>query len=184
MSARKIHSTGLSIFSGKTPSKSDCAYRQWPSRQYRGQRWTVPPRTIAHERSPVIRERHQAAVRDPPADPSETHTSVGPRTRACPSDDRPCAPPSKATSAALAAPPVAGGQGWFGLQVSSTSRAAMPASRTRGPSAHQIGPSPSQTLVGVHVKLVPAETAVGRAALAGDPAQSPAYANVVRAATW
>ncbi len=31
----------------------------------------------------------------------------------------------------------------------------MPESRTLGPSAHQMGPSPSQTWVGVHSKVCP-----------------------------
>ncbi len=142
----------------------------------------MPLRTIAHERSPVAGERHQAAVRDPPADPSDMQMSVGPRTKAWPSDARPRSPPSKATRTALAAGALARGQGWFGLQVPSISRAAMPASRTRGPSAHQIGPSPSQTLIGVQVKLVPFETVDGPAALAGEAAQSPAHAKAVSAA--
>ena len=138
---------------------------------------------MAHERSPILAERHQAAVRDPPPDPADTHVSVGPRTRACPSDDRPRTPPSKVTRAALAATPVARGQGCLGLQVSSISRAAIPASRTRGPSAHQIGPSPSHTRIGVQVKLVPREIVDVRAALVGAPAPSPAYAKTARAVT-
>lgn len=47
---------------------------------------------------------------------------------------------------------------WAGLQVSSTSRAAIPASRTLGPSAHQIGPSPSHTRIGVQLKTIPGAT--------------------------
>jgi hypothetical protein len=38
------------------------------------------------------------------------------------------------------------------LQTPSISRAAIPDRRRRGPSEHQIGPSPSQTAVGVHRK--------------------------------
>src|SRR3546814_5396611 len=41
---------------------------------------------------------------------------------------------------------------------SDLSRAAMPARRMRGPSAHQTGPSPSQTRVGVHKNVWPAGT--------------------------
>lgn len=54
--------------------------------------------------------------------------------------------------------PVASGQGCPALQVSSISRAAMPESLILGPSAHQIGPSPSQTAAGVHVKVSPVWT--------------------------
>ena len=43
-------------------------------------------------------------------------------------------------------------------KVPSISRAAIPAMRKRGPSAHQTGPSPSQTWVGVQVKVCPAAT--------------------------
>ena len=39
------------------------------------------------------------------------------------------------------------------LQVPSISLAAIPDTRMRGPSSHQIGPSPSQTHVGVNSKL-------------------------------
>src|SRR3546814_17699983 len=49
--------------------------------------------------------------------------------------------------------PLAAGHGWFGLQVSSISRAATPESLIFGPSLHQIGPSPSQTLAGVQLKI-------------------------------
>ncbi len=49
-----------------------------------------------------------------------------------------------------------GRRAWFGLQLSSISRAAIPAKRLRSPSARQIGPSPSHTCVGVHVNVVPA----------------------------
>lgn len=53
---------------------------------------------------------------------------------------------------------LAEGQGWPDLQLPSISRAAMPANLTFGPSAHQMGPSPSQTAVGVHENVVPAVT--------------------------
>lgn len=42
----------------------------------------------------------------------------------------------------------------------SISRAATPAMRIFRPSAHQIGPSPSQTAVGVHEKILPDGTIV------------------------
>src|SRR3546814_14553574 len=54
--------------------------------------------------------------------------------------------------------PLAAGHGWFGLQVSSISRAATPESLIFGPSLHQIGPSPSQTLLGVQSQLSPLGT--------------------------
>lgn len=44
------------------------------------------------------------------------------------------------------------------LHLPSISRAAMPDKRTCGPSAHQIGPSPSQTRIGVHANDWPAGT--------------------------
>jgi hypothetical protein len=53
---------------------------------------------------------------------------------------------------------VALGQGCPLRQLPSISRAAIPTSRIRGPSAHHIGPSPSQTAIGVHVKERPAAT--------------------------
>ena len=51
----------------------------------------------------------------------------------------------------------------------SSSRAAMPERRTRGPSAHQMGPSPSQTAMGVQVKVSPDWTTSDRSATAGEP---------------
>ncbi len=68
----------------------------------------------------------------------------------------PRGPPSKRTSWSRALTPDAEGQGCPGLQAPSISRAAIPDKRMRGPSAHHIGPSPSQTAVGVQVKDVPA----------------------------
>lgn len=80
------------------------------------------------------------------------------RTAMCPSPSVPRAPPSKRTSRSRASLPPTDGQGCPGLQVSSISRAATPAMRTFGPSAHQIGPSPSQTAIGVHLNVWPAGT--------------------------
>jgi hypothetical protein len=76
----------------------------------------------------------------------------------CPVGAIPRAPPRRLTRPSRAATPDAPGQGWLGLQTPSISRAAMPARRIRGPSAHQMGPSPSQTCVGVHVNRTPAAT--------------------------
>tara|TARA_Y100000815_G_C13348448_1_gene503111 strand:+ start:5301 stop:5924 length:624 start_codon:yes stop_codon:yes gene_type:complete len=63
--------------------------------------------------------------------------------------------PINLTSPSREAKESAAGQGCPDEQDPSISRAAMPARRIRGPSAHQIGPSPSQTAVGVHSKTVP-----------------------------
>ena len=52
--------------------------------------------------------------------------------------------------------PLAAGQGCPGRQVSSLSRAAILPTRIFGPSAHQIGPSPSQTAIGVQTKAAAA----------------------------
>ena len=106
-------------------------------------------RTIAQLRSPVRGVEHHAAVRLPFAAPSEWHWRTGPRTSTWPVAVTPLAPPSRRTSSSRASFPLADGQGWPTLQVSSISRAAMPARRMHGPSAHQIGPSPSHTRVGV-----------------------------------
>jgi hypothetical protein len=59
------------------------------------------------------------------------------------------------------------GQGWFDRHEPSISRAATPATRTFGPSAHQTGPSPSQTAVGVHLNVSPAGTTCACASDAG-----------------
>lgn len=83
---------------------------------------------------------------------------AGPRTRICPSGLKPVASPISRTSASRASLGSASGQGWPSRQLPSISRAAMPASRTRGPSAHHTGPSPSQTRTGVQVKVSPAGT--------------------------
>lgn len=115
--------------------------------QYRSHLKAVPLSTIRHERSPRVGETHQAAVRFPPAEPSEVQVRVGPCTGTCPV---PSASPTlveleltSCTRNALAACAEASGHGWFGLHVPSISRAAIPARRIRGPSSHQIGPSPS-----------------------------------------
>lgn len=47
-------------------------------------------------------------------------------------------------------------RGCPGRQVSSISRAAILPTRIFGPSAHQIGPSPSQTAIGVQIKAAAA----------------------------
>ena len=119
-----------------------------------------PPLTIAQDRSPDLGDTHHAAVRLPPAPPTDRHVKVGPDTRICPSLDRPFAVPTSSTSASRAAFALAFGQGWPGEQLPSISLAAMPESLTRGPSAHHIGPSPSQTRVGVHSNDCPALTIV------------------------
>lgn len=101
---------------------------------------------------------HHAAVRSPRALPSDRQRIVPLRTRTWPVTKLPRGPPRKRTSWSRAWIPLAVGHGWLGLQVSSISRAAIPASRSFGPSAHQIGPSPSHTAVGVHVNVMPAAT--------------------------
>jgi hypothetical protein len=57
--------------------------------------------------------------------------------------------PNNFTSSSRERSALTAGQGWFDRQVPSISRAAIPARRMRGPSAHHIGPSPSYTAVGV-----------------------------------
>lgn len=106
----------------------------------------------------MAKEVHQAAVRLPPAEPSERHFSRGPATLTCPVGNLPVAPPSTSTSTSRAPIPPMPGQGWLGRHMPSISLAATPASRMRGPSAHHIGPSPSHTAVGVQVKVCPAAT--------------------------
>lgn len=118
----------------------------------------VPDRTIAQLRSPTCGDTHQAAVRLPFAEPSKRHFIAGAATSTCPVEATLREPPSSFASCSRAARPLASGHGCPGLQVSSISRAAIPSSRMRGPSVHQIGPSPSQTRVGVQVKAVPAAT--------------------------
>src|SRR3546814_13923867 len=113
---------------------------------------------MAHDTSPSIGEVYQAAVLVPPALPSERHESVGPLTNTWPSRLVPVGLPTISTKASRAACAGASGHGWFDRHVPSLSRAAMPARRMRGPSAHQTGPSPSQTRVGVHKNVWPAGT--------------------------
>lgn len=124
-------------------------------RQYRSQRAAQPPFTIAQFTSPLLGETHHAAVRLPPPDPFETQRIVGPSTRICPCELVPVGRPTSRTSASLASKGSAEGQGCPSLQVPSNSRAAIPERRTRGPSAHQTGPSPSHTWVGVQAKVCP-----------------------------
>ena len=71
---------------------------------------------------------------------------------------RPFAPPSSRTSVSRATMPLARGQGCPLRHEPSISRAAIPASRIRGPSRHQIGPSPSHTLTGVQANDCPLGT--------------------------
>jgi hypothetical protein len=75
-----------------------------------------------------------------------------------PSGRVPFRPPKIRTKRLRASTAETGGQGWLGRQVPSISRAATPAMRTFGPSAHQTGPSPSQTAVGVQANVLPAGT--------------------------
>ena len=69
---------------------------------------------------------------------------------------RPVAAPINCTSASRATIAMASGQGWLSRHVPSISLAAIPASRTWGPSSHHTGPSPSQTRTGVQVNSSPA----------------------------
>jgi hypothetical protein len=132
--------------------------------QYWSQRSAYPLRTIAHERSPTPSALHQAAVRFLLPEPDEWQRIGLARTRIWWVGATPLGPPSSFTKWSLAAFPLALGQGWFGLQLPSISRAAMPESLILGPSAHQMGPSPSQTCVGVHVKDRPEATIEDRRA--------------------
>lgn len=119
-----------------------------------------PPLTMAHETSPPMGETHQAAVREPTPLPSEIQVIVGPLTSTCPSALTPVRTPTSATSASRALSAAADGHGWLSRHVPSISRAAMPDRRRRGPSAHQTGPSPSHTRVGVHLNTLPSGTMV------------------------
>jgi hypothetical protein len=110
---------------------------------------------MAQLMSPAVGELHHEAVRLPPAEPSDRQSKVGPVIKICPCPLTPNATPNKFTRASLATRPLARGQGCPDAHVLSISRAAIPARRTLGPSAHQIGPSPSQTCVGVHSKVCP-----------------------------
>lgn len=113
---------------------------------------------MAHERSPTRGDMHQAAVRVPPAPPTDTQFSFGPDTVTCPSGREPVTVPSIRARVLRASTADAFGHGWLALQVPSISLAAMPESRTCGPSAHQIGPSPSHKAIGVQVKACPEGT--------------------------
>lgn len=117
-----------------------------------------PPRTIAHDRSPPMVDLHQAAVRLPLALPSERQRMVGPATYTWPSGLLPVGLPIKRTNASRDALGPVLGHGWCWRQLPSVSLVAIPARRTRGPSAHQIGPSPSQTRMGVQLKVLPLGT--------------------------
>lgn len=74
----------------------------------------------------------------------------------CPSGIVPRGPPRILTSLSRASIASTAGQGWFARHDPSISRAATPAIRTLGPSAHHIGPSPSHTAVGVQANVRPA----------------------------
>jgi hypothetical protein len=119
-------------------------------------------RAGCHHRAAEIRARGQRAtqapVRLPPADPVDTQRMGPLATMTWPVGVVPRGPPRISTSASRAAIALASGQGWFVRHVPSISRAAIPEIRRRGPSAHQTGPSPSQTRVGVQVKVCPAAT--------------------------
>jgi hypothetical protein len=119
-------------------------------RQYRDHLAAQLPATIAHDRSPDRGDTQNAAVRSPPAPPAERQIIVGPVTRTCPSRLMPIRLPISAASASRDACGSDAGHGCPALHVPSNSRAAIPDNRTLGPSLHQIGPSPSHTLVGVH----------------------------------
>jgi hypothetical protein len=112
----------------------------------------------SHDRSPNVCDWHQAAVREPPAAPTDMQCNGADRTLMWPVASRPFGPPKSFTKRSRASIPPTVGHGWCGLHVPSISRAATPAIRTFGPSAHHIGPSPSQTAMGVHVKVRPLAT--------------------------
>ena len=125
-------------------------YLQRCPRQYFCHLAAHPPATILQDISPDCGEMQNAAVLLPPAPPSDRHDIVGPRTRTWPSRACPVGCPTSRTSASRDTIGSAFGQGCPTLHVPSNSLAAMPDNRMRGPSAHQIGPSPSHTRVGVH----------------------------------
>ena len=126
-----------------------CHGHRWP-RQYFCHFAAHPPSIMLHDTSPDCGDWQNAAVLLPPAPPSDTQVIRGPLTRICPSRDTPVARPIRLTNASRASMGSASGQGWPALHVPLISRAATPDNRTCGPSAHQIGPSPSQTRIGVH----------------------------------
>jgi hypothetical protein len=96
---------------------------------------------------------------------------VADRTRTCPSEVRPVGPPKSWTIRSRATTPLTGGHGCPWRQLPSISRAATPAILTFGPSAHQIGPSPSQTATGVHSNRCP-EGTICASALPGTTQQA------------
>jgi hypothetical protein len=126
--------------------------------QYLSQRNAQPPLTIAHDTSPASGDTHQAAVRVPTPSPTDMQRMAGPVTSTWPSRLRPVGAPISFTRASRASAPLAVGHGWLGRQLSSISRAAMPANRIRGPYAHHTGPSPSHTRLGVQVNSSPVGT--------------------------
>lgn len=124
--------------------------------QYLSHRAAQPPFTIAQLISPDRGEIHQAPVLSPPAPPVDAQRIVGPSMRIWPCGPTPVFLPNRSARASRESFGSAVGQGWPGEQVPSSSRAAIPDNRIRGPSAHQTGPSPSQTCVGVQSKDWPA----------------------------
>lgn len=140
------HANAAALYPQSLPCRSYCAHLR-----------AHPPRTIA-QFTCTLPAQHQAAVRSPLPEPSERQRSGSAFTSTCPSLELPMGFPSSFTSASLAAGPAAAGQGCPRLHSPPISRAAMPARRIFGPSAHQMGPSPSQTRVGVQEKLAPAAT--------------------------
>jgi hypothetical protein len=113
--------------------------------QYLSQRAAQPPSTIAQLMSPERGETHHAPVLSPPARPVEAHRIVGPDTRTWPFGPTPVRLPSKDTSASRDAFGSLSGHGCPGEHEPSSSLAAIPEILSRGPSAHQTGPSPSHT---------------------------------------
>lgn len=118
-------------------------------RQYFCHLAAQPPATILQDTSPDLGETQKAAVRPFPALPSDRQIMVGPRTSTCPSWANPIGLPIKLARASRDRIGSELEQGCPGLHEPSISFAATPDKRMRGPSAHQIGPSPSQTRVGV-----------------------------------
>jgi len=99
-------------------------------------------------------------VRSRLALPSDRHVMVADRTLMWPVARLPSTPPKSRTSRSRASVPLTVGQGWPARQLPSISRAATPAIRIFGPSAHQMGPSPSQTAIGVQANERPAGTTI------------------------
>ena len=82
-----------------------------------------PAPTTAHERSPNAGEVHQAAVLEPPADPSDEQVIGADTTLIWPSGSVPLGPPKSRTKRSRASVASTSGQGWLGRQVPSISRA-------------------------------------------------------------